>query len=62
MRSLSATYPTKERRVADVSEEFPRAKLYCESRQLSVTRVGMPYPSAPYDADVPALSPSDLAG
>eukprot|EP00974_Lingulodinium_polyedra_P000631 60398-Lingulodinium_polyedra.AAC.1 len=36
--------------------------LYCESRQLSVPRVGMPYVSAPYDADVPTLSKHDLAG
>eukprot|EP00974_Lingulodinium_polyedra_P076880 7442770-Lingulodinium_polyedra.AAC.1 len=62
MRNLSRTYPTRERRVADFSEEYPHAKLYCESRDLSVPRVGQTYLSASYDHDIPELSKHDIAG
>eukprot|EP00974_Lingulodinium_polyedra_P113782 11016930-Lingulodinium_polyedra.AAC.1 len=60
MRSLSKTYPTEERRVADFSQVYWSATLYCERRGLSVQRIGQTYLSASYDPDVPALSETDL--
>eukprot|EP00974_Lingulodinium_polyedra_P113646 11003281-Lingulodinium_polyedra.AAC.1 len=62
MRNLSRAYPTRERRVADFTEYYPGARLYCESRELSVQRVGQTYLSASYDHDIPELSKEDLTG
>eukprot|EP00974_Lingulodinium_polyedra_P037448 3591775-Lingulodinium_polyedra.AAC.1 len=50
MRNLSRTYPTEECRAADFKPWAAGAKLYCESTEFMLPRIGQPYLSASFGA------------